>query len=174
MDEMAKRLEEIDTWCRRREHDVALRLCNKLMEEYPDSHEPLRERAFVHSLMGQTQHAIDDLTRVIAIRPHEPCYFDLRAHQFIDLGRYEEAVSDLTEVLRLCDVWESDYYRSTAHLVRAHAFLRLGRPADALADCDHVKDDSGWWIENGLRTKSAMVAEAKEMLANKAPPGVVP
>jgi tetratricopeptide (TPR) repeat protein len=174
MDGMAKRLEEIDTWCRRREYDVALHLCNKLLKEYPDSHEPLREKAFVHGLMGQTERAIEDWTRVIAIRPDEPCYFFGRAHDFIDARRYAEAVSDLTEVLRLCDAWQSNYYRAMAHLVRAHAYLRLGRPADALADCDQVKDDAVWWVENGLRTKSMMVVQAKAMQANGDPPGVVP
>lgn len=166
MNDVDRRLEEIDARRNRREYDIALRLCNKLLEECPDSHRVLRERAFLYGSMHRTELAIDDLTRVIALRPNEPCYFADRADYLIDARRYREAVDDLTEALRLCDVWRNDYYRATAHFVRAYAHLRLGHSSDALADCRHVRDNFSWWIEGALRSKSGIVTEAEVMQAN--------
>jgi tetratricopeptide (TPR) repeat protein len=170
VDSIESQLQEIEPWCRRREYDVALRLCNKLLDEHPHSREALWSRAFIFGGMGDTESAIGDLTRIIALRSEEPCYFTERAHRLIDAGRYAEAVEDLTETLRLCDQWDSDHYRAVAHFVRAYAYLRLGRPNDALADCHHVRDGFSWWIEHGLRTKAEITAEAKAMLSGKPSP----
>jgi tetratricopeptide (TPR) repeat protein len=162
MNDISRQLREIGAKRKRREYENALRLCNELLGQYSDAYEILWERAFVYSAMGNIERAIEDLTHVIAVKPEEPCYYHERAHFLIDMRKYSEAVDDLTEVLRLCDVRRSDYYRKTARFVRAYAYLQLGRTNDALADCGYVNGDFSWWIEFALRTKAEILAEIRD------------
>ena len=163
MDQVSRRIEEIAEWGKRGEYKFALILCDDLLMEHPESCEALRERAYLRSRTGNNDGAIDDLTQIISRKPEEPCYFTERADRLIDAGRYQEAVDDLTEALRLCDVWRSDYYRSTAHFVRAYAQLQLRRPVETLDDCSRVENGFRWWIEHGLRTKEMLIADAKAL-----------
>lgn len=163
MHDKSRQLREIAEKRKRGEYEEALRLCDELIGQCSDASEALWERALVYSAMGDTESAIEDLTQVIRMKPDEPCYYHERAHFLIDAHRYEEAVADLTEVLRLCDVWHSDYYRSTAHFARAYSYLQLGSANEAFADCRYVKEDFRWWIDHALWTKAALLAEIRAM-----------
>lgn len=164
VDELDGQLRKIHLRRRRGDLLSALQACDAWLSEHADCYQVLAERASVQSSLGNVDRAIEDISRVIALRPMEPCFHFERAHYLIDAQRHEQAVLDLTEVLRLCDVWNSDYYRTTARFVRGYAHLRLGRPSEAIKDCSDVKDDFRWWIEHGLRTKAAVLAEAEAMI----------
>src|ERR1700752_4034119 len=153
---------------RRREGNFsgALQACDAWLSENPNSYEILSERALVQSSLGNSDRAIEDISQVIAPRPMEPCFRFERAYYLIDAQRYEPAIVDLTEVLRLCDVWNRDYYRVTARFVRGYAYLRLGKAAEVIHDCTDVEDGFQWWIEHGLRTKTAILSEAEAMITD--------
>lgn len=164
VDDLESRLGEIRLKCRQRDFLGALQACDAWLSKNADCYQVLAERASVQSSLGNVDRAIEDMSHVIALRPMEPCFHFERAHCLIDAQRYEEAIQDLTEVLRLCDVWNRDYYRTTARFVRGYAHLRLGRPSEAINDCSDAKDDFRWWIERGLRTKATILAEAEAMI----------
>jgi len=166
MGDLDSRLKEIRRRCREGDFSGALQACDAWLSENPNSYEILSERASVQSSLGNIDRATEDISQAIVLRPMEPCFRFERAHYLIDAQRYEPAVVDLTEVLRLCDVWNRDYYRVTARFVRGYAYLRLGKPAEAIKDCIDVKDDFRWWIEHGLRTKTAILSEAEAMITD--------
>src|SRR3990170_5008807 len=85
MVDIDKRLEEAMAKTLQRKHDEALRLCNEVLEEVPDSTDALRERSFVYRHMSDAQSAARDLTRLIELGSDEPVdYFD-RGDCYIDL-----------------------------------------------------------------------------------------
>ena len=167
MQDLDGHLKDIRLKCKRGDYTGALQACDTWLSGHPDCYKILAERASVQSSLGHVEQAIEDIGRVVALKPEEPCFRFERAHYLIDVQRYEEAIDDLTEVLRLCDVWDRDYYRGTARFVRGYANLRLGRPTEAIADCSPVKDDFRWWIEHGLRTKATILAEAEALLIDQ-------
>lgn len=90
----------------------------------------------------------------------EPDYYYTRGILFFKISRYTEAVRDFTEVLRLCDFHNSNYYREGAHFFRADAYVRLKQYDEARADCAHVRDDFQTWTDS-LRTKECILNECK-------------
>jgi tetratricopeptide (TPR) repeat protein len=167
MPDLDDHLKDIRRKCKQGDYLGALRTCDIWLSEHPDCHKVLAERGAVQSSLGHVDSAIEDMSRVIALKPEEPHFRFERAHYLIDAQRYEEAIEDLTEILRLCDVWGRDYYRDTARFVRGYANLRLGRPTEAINDCSPLKDDFRWWIEHGLRTKATILAEAEALLIDQ-------
>lgn len=82
---------------------------------------------------GQTQRAIDDLSRAIKLsngKSTEP--YVLRASAYVAAGKFDQTIADCDVVLR------KDRKHAFCHLARGGALETLGRGADALAAYDEA------------------------------------
>ena len=165
MAEMDRRLEAARAKTFQREYDEALRLCNEVLEEIPDSTDALRERSFVYRHMRDTRAAAKDLTRLIELGSDEPVdYFD-RGDCYIDLGDQEQAIRDLTRVVELGEIHQHRYYTNAAYFFRAYALFAAGRYAEALVDCERLRDGFTFFVGGTVRTKESLTAEIAARLA---------
>lgn len=151
-------LECAEEMARTGRYDEALCLLNELALVSPSEAEIWVARANVNTLKCDLDAAITDWTRVIGLCGTQPHYFFMRGVVLIQLGEFRKAVSDLTSVIELSDLYQSDYYRGTAHLFRAEAHLKLREFDNARRDCAHVDDDTRIWTDR-LRTKADILAE---------------
>jgi tetratricopeptide (TPR) repeat protein len=122
--------------------EAAFKLLDTLLQENPEDAEVWRTRAYVSDAEGNPQGAIHDITEAIARHDREPDYFFTRARYRMMCGEYRDAADDLTITLKLCDDFQSDYYREVAHLLRADCYAHLSMFREALSECQHVRDDA--------------------------------
>jgi len=151
-------LSEIDELARTERYDEALRRVQQLTAEHPSEPWIWRTRGYVNSRQGNTQAAIADLSRAIAMQGIEPDFYYTRGILFFQERSFKKAVMDFTKVIELCDHHRSDYYREGAYFFRADAFVRLREFEKAKSDCRHVKDGMRTWTDQ-LRTKEGILKE---------------
>ena len=165
MVDIDKRLEEAMAKTLQRKHDEALRLCNEVLEEVPDSTDALRERSFVYRHMKDVRAASKDLTRLIELGSEEPGDYFVRGDCYINMGDYEQAIRDLTRVVELGEFHQFHYHTDLACFFRAYAFFAAGRYAEALADCERLREGYTYFVGGTVRTKESLMAEIAARLA---------
>jgi predicted Zn-dependent protease len=102
-DEIQSELKEIEKLARAEKHEEALQRADTLAASHPGEPGVWSTRGYINARHGDLPAAISDLSRCIALRGNEPCDFFTRGRYLFKAGRYEEAVSDFTRVLELCD-----------------------------------------------------------------------
>ena len=165
MVDIDKRLEEAAAKTLQRKHDEALRLCNEVLEEVPDSTDALRERSFVYRHMRDVRAASKDLTRLIELGSEEPSDYVVRGNCYIDMGDQEQAIRDLTRAVELGEIHQFHYYTDLACFFRAYAFFAAGRYAEALADCERLREGYTFFVGGTIRTKESLMNEIAARLA---------
>lgn len=106
-------------------------LASSLLKRWPDEEFRVAiRRGTLHRAQGEYQKALDALNQLVARSgPQEGMKFHYhRAWTLSLLGRYDEAIADLSEGLRT----QPDY--GSAHLRRACAYAAVGRLREALDD----------------------------------------
>lgn len=94
------------------EYDIALGLVEKGLSGFPPQQveqelhnlrgsirEAFNQRALKYSRSGEYQHAIEDATKAIEIEP-SPASFAARGTAYFGLGQYDEARTDLDQLLQ--------------------------------------------------------------------------
>ncbi len=157
-EQLAAATRKVKALARSERYTEAFELLKRLIADHPQNAWVMAQRAYVHGLSGDTSAAIEDWSKAIALCAEEPHFFFIRGIEFLKLGRAEESVSDFTKVIALCDLHNSDYYRSPAYLCRADAHLRLKELAKARSDCEHVPPGQRIWTDR-LVTREHILSE---------------
>jgi len=72
--------------------------CNVLLTQFPNDTEALFDRAFAFFRNKQYQEGIDDMTRVIKLKPRDPAAYSQRAIAYRKLGMMAQAAKDDLQV----------------------------------------------------------------------------
>jgi tetratricopeptide (TPR) repeat protein len=147
MDGLRKIVDEGTKLAEAGDEERAMSLANRAVEQFADSYGSWAFRAYLHGRCRNYNDAVVDLTRAIEINPEEPhLYFECALNRMV-LGRDREAVLDLDEALRLCQVHASDYYREALRFMRSLALARTGRKSEAKRDLAEVSPEFSMWID---------------------------
>jgi tetratricopeptide (TPR) repeat protein len=149
-------LAQIDELVRAEKYSIALDRVEELTAQHPQEASIWRTRAYVNAHQGNTEDAIEDVSKAIEICDEEPDFYYTRGILFFRTARYQQAISDFTAVIKLCDCHGSDYYREGAHFFRADAYLRLNEFTKAREDCGYVRDGFQTWTDS-LVSKDAIL-----------------
>jgi tetratricopeptide (TPR) repeat protein len=136
-----------------------LRIVNEWIAENPRNSHAYFDRHFAWMKLGEPQHALDDLNKVIELDP-EPVAFLSRGEIYRYLGQYEKAIEDYNRAEAIDPVqWRDDAF---GLLYQADTHARLGDEAAALACCARLPDD--FWTPGMNSTPSGGKAEIAERL----------
>ncbi len=161
---MEERLARIDALAESNDREGALEEATRLTSEYPADGRAFRARAYVLKLLRRWEEAILDLDKAISLQGNEPTLWFERAWAHLSIQRYEAAVRDWTEVLRLEESLGSEWYRDSARFLRAWAELYLGRYEDVLADVAGLAPDFRWYVLGRVRTAAELESRARQNL----------
>jgi tetratricopeptide (TPR) repeat protein len=84
-----------------RRNDLALKMFDAVVELAPDYAEGWSRRAFVHFLQNDTEHAVGDLRRALALDPNHFKALDGLARILRDSGQKKSALSAYQQLLRI-------------------------------------------------------------------------
>ena len=163
----------------RGEHEEAVRLFTRVLEEDPENAEAWFNRGLAHLESGRLEAAIRDFTESLGRREDPEAYYN-RAMAWLELGDPEQALADLDAALRLdpedAEAWNmraiveaerGNYERALRDIERAierghpSGFVnratileRAGRLREALASLDQAMEDRPGdamvWAKRGL------------------------
>lgn len=86
------------------------------------------KRAELLKLLKNYTEAISDCDHAIKIDSKYPYAYNLKGESYLDMGKYDLAVKELTKAIELFPKFKQ------AYLNRATAFAKLGRNTEASAD----------------------------------------
>lgn len=104
-------------------------LWNKVLEKDSNFVSAYLGRGRYYSQTNQWGRAIQDFTQAITLDPMTPKYYYFRGTCYLNIGHYEDALSDLTKAIQLYPDSSHKYYTN-----RAIAFIGLNRFDEALTD----------------------------------------
>jgi tetratricopeptide (TPR) repeat protein len=139
-------------------YDEALVRCRELLDRHPKSTRARGLQASIKHRLGDYAGAVSDADELIRLKPRQPLGYFERGRYLLTRGSPELAIADFTEVLRLSDLWQSEYYVEAGFFYRAEALIRCRRFGEARRDCARLSDGFTFWAD-GLRTKDQMLAE---------------
>jgi tetratricopeptide (TPR) repeat protein len=157
-DHLKAEIKAIDEMARAARYVPARRRLAQLMEQYPGEASVFSCSAYVNSRSGNNAAALRDISAAIALSNLETDYHYVRGKLHFKTACYDKAICDFTEVIRLCDLHKSDYYRENAYFFRADAYIRTKNYDHAKRDCEHVTDGFRTWTDR-LRSKQELLAE---------------
>lgn len=145
------------------DYESALALCDWLAEDASTRVAGLRQRSAVREHQGEMESAIEDLEAVISAVADEPADMHALGMLYLQAERDHEADQVLAKGIEICLRENAPYYLNSCRLLRAEAALRVGRKDIALAELGVLPPDySAYVYGRGLRTKEAMIEEAKK------------
>lgn len=115
----------------------ALELCNKFINEHPNSHEAYETRSSVFRRENKLDQAIADACEVIKLKPNSPAPYFRRGCLKMSLGDNESAIEDFSNTITL----DNGYFGDAAFFYRAEAYLRCAQYQKAIEDCAMIKSD---------------------------------
>jgi tetratricopeptide (TPR) repeat protein len=128
-----------------KDYDGAIEVFNKRLEEYPDDFSILDCRASAYEFKGETENAIADYTRMIALKPENPSGWNRRGNLYDELGEYDKAIADYTQCIPLSMPNYGTHWSN-----RGISYYHTGDLDAALADlnksieCWGVPESSAW------------------------------
>jgi tetratricopeptide (TPR) repeat protein len=158
MDTVDKQIEKAKRLVQSGNEPEAEAIADELLRTHPTVLAVRMLRGYLASLKGDHRSAIFEYDHALAIAPNEPHLFMERGLNYLEVRESDLAATDFSEGLRLCDVHNNDYYRSTLHFLRAEAHLLGGQKQLALLDLSHLEDGFKSWSYR-LRTKEEMISE---------------
>jgi len=141
-------------------HHEALLLIDDLLVNSPENPWLWRYRAYIHSMAGASEAALDEMNKAISFDLEEPDFYFTRGRILFELGRFNDAVDDFTKVVELGLADKNDYYLEAAYIHRADAYTRIGEFQKARLDCQHIRDHTRLWTDR-LRTKADILGECR-------------
>jgi tetratricopeptide (TPR) repeat protein len=136
-----------------------LQLTSAWINANPNSPHAYFERHFGWLKIGEPQRALEDMNRVIELKPDQFDFFS-RGCVYRQLGEYEKAIEDFERGERMCPEAWRDY--KLPLLYRADCHARLGDRETALEYCERLPDD--FWTPGMDGTPSGNKAEVAAKL----------
>ena len=116
-----------------REYDEALAACDALLQSGAGaSADVFRVRAYVHSLSGNLDHAIDDYRTLLASGDAQLRDWYLAADNALEARRYHDAAEWFSEVIRLGDLQGETWFRSASLFYLSYCRLMTGDLEEAM------------------------------------------
>ena len=113
-------------------------------------HDYARAAAYVYQLLGRTEMAVDVLRQGVEKCPDSPRPHESRAAFYEDIGRFSEAIDDLSKALELSPPGR----RLLVLHYRAGIYARAGKFTEALADCNTcISAERREWTHYRLRSE---------------------
>lgn len=134
----------------------AAELAAQLVADQPNDATSWSTAAYVLARLGDLLGAIEHASRAIEIAPTEPAYFFKRGRYRLRIGETRLAEQDFSLGLRLCELHENDYYRSTLQMFRAYARIEMGLHAEAEADLQGVPPSTRIWASGEKTVKTLL------------------
>jgi tetratricopeptide (TPR) repeat protein len=153
--------DEAKRLARRKRFSEALALCDKIIANWPHAYVGHYWKGVILEDMGELDHALKCMTRVAELHPTDAPPFFARAHVFMKLGRYAEALDDLDKV----EKYDKDrFFGSHTPLLRADCHCQLDNLDEAENWCRAVRDDHvNYTLKGHLRsTKQEVLEEIKK------------
>ncbi|MDR2446542.1 MAG: tetratricopeptide repeat protein [Treponema sp.] len=111
------------------DYDAAIEVFDTALSEYPDSFTVLGIRASTYLQKEETEKALADYIRMIALNPRNPDGWNSRGCLYLDLGEYDKAIADFTQCIPLSPPGYGTYWSN-----RGIAYYEKGDLDAALAD----------------------------------------
>jgi tetratricopeptide (TPR) repeat protein len=125
--------------------DAAIELFNTALAEYPDAYYIIERRAVAYNKKGEKEKALEDYTRMTALKPRNPDGWNSRGNLYHEMGEYDKAVADYTQCIPLSPDGYGTYWSN-----RGISYYSKGDLDAALADLNRSieswrdPDCSGW------------------------------
>lgn len=147
---------------KRQQLDEALSLCNELLHEQV-SYEIYNERTYVFEGLGRREEALQDLQRMIELKPDASNAYFQRALWAIADGRFLDSLDDLVCVIERGEA----YFLEDAYFYRAVALLNLDKRMEAMQDCLQLSADYSMHVRSpgrirGILSRDDLIALASE------------
>jgi len=121
------------------DHDQAIAESNKLLEDLlGDKTDILRTRAYVYSLMGDYENALQDREAITQSTKAELKDYYQAGDSAIMSGNFMKAASYLKTTLLLGQQQNEAWFDSAASFLLAYAELEMGQYENALKSLDHA------------------------------------
>jgi tetratricopeptide (TPR) repeat protein len=144
---------------RRTDPQGYLRVVNEWIRANPNNDHAYFGRHFAWMDLGEPQHALDDLNKVIELAP-EPVAFVMRGEVYRSLGEYQKALMDYARAEAIDPAeWQDNGF---CLLYQADAHAHVGNEVAALACCARLPDD--FWTPGLGGAPSGGKAEIAEKL----------
>lgn len=170
-EELAAVLRHAYDYARKSQYDLALEICDWLIEGKATLVAGYRERAAVKEHMGDLDGAINDLKEVVSRSPIEPADFHAFGLALLQSGMTLKAVEAFSHAISLGEETGVHYYTNSSRLLRADAYLKLNDLEDAIADAKCLPDEYCVHIPGaGLQSKEAIISLAKAALQKRRRP----
>lgn len=151
-------IRKVELMLKEKKYDKARESLDTLIDKNPNEYKLWRKRAYVFEIDQDYKNATKYISKAINIHPSEPDYFYNRGRYLFILSNYNSAIEDFTKAIKLCDKYESDYYREPSYFMRAESYLRLKMYDKAQDDCNHLRDGYSAWTDS-LRSKEDILNE---------------
>ncbi len=172
-------LERVRRYEQLKEYQVALQDCERLITARPRSAQGRRAKAFLYRQSGDLLGALTEAEEAVRLDENDPANYRERAQANVGLGRYQEAIEDITSAVDLnpaqaiyhsmragwhnmagqFDEAVADAQRALelnpnlldayGHLLGAH--LQLGRRADVITALTRLAEASASWADEQAR-----------------------
>jgi tetratricopeptide (TPR) repeat protein len=138
-------------------------LFEALLERHPRDFDLYNQRAKFHERNGQKEKALEGYTRAIELSPEPEGYlYEDRARLSIEMGKFEQAVADMTAAIQWCGGTVCDFILADLFYTRATAFVGMAQYTEALLDTRR-----GLKIEPGNCELVELLEQIKIMKKNK-------
>ena len=108
----------------------ALHYFTKAIETHPNNTLGLHNRSYLYKYQKEYKKAIEDISKVISIDSAQPDNYYFRAMIYVELEKFEEAITDFTKALDSEDFKEE----SLMYFYRALCYAQLGKTQKAIND----------------------------------------
>jgi tetratricopeptide (TPR) repeat protein len=157
-------LKEIKTLAEKDRFDEAIAKCEEILRGHCESKaDVLRVRAYVYSLWGHYDKAIQDRESILRMGQGILRDYYLAGDNALTLGNFVQASVWLEEVLRLGQEQSENWFESAACFLLAFAKMELGDYEEAISNLDRAVDVDancamplpglGTWDHNRLRNE---------------------
>ena len=138
----------------KREHQHIVTWCTRLITRFPKLAILYEHRAQAQRLLDRDEDALRDIDVAVQLAPQEPAHIFSRGKWRLESGKYDRAVADLTQALRLEQERGAAYYKNHGLALRALAHIMLGRFDEARLDVERISPDCRMFARGRLWTAS--------------------
>lgn len=153
--------EVMDLAFEKRDFEGALRICDELIERFPDNARGYQKKAAVLHHSGASIEALTEISRAIEIDPNRSYQFSLRGRIRFETSDFLGPIDDFSRVIEIENQTKSEYFLQTAYAFRAASSLSIGKFDDVAKDLRKVKGGFVTYTRTGVVSEKAMMNQLK-------------
>ena len=153
-------LTTVDLHLDKRQFQLALDVCNLIIESYPEDFRGYHKRSKVYARFQNWQSALDDIDIVIGYKSNEPAHYFSKARWELELEDYSSAVFSFKKVIELENYFNDQYYLESTYFYLAIVSFYLNNPADVKEFCSKVREDFSLPFKDKLFSRVSLMSWA--------------